>query len=939
MDNPDDIAALAYEYLRKQPQENFLAVILDGQGRPIQILRHSLGNISSTGFMPHIIAGVAASTRGARTVYMVHNHPSTTTRFSRADVIAAQFLAKTIAATGFRFGGSLVVSDGDAHEGVMTPKYIFHAGGDLANVSPTPMTGQDETDAVRPVVLFDDRAAAETTADIQVVERTFEVRKDALFPRIANGKDAVEQIPSLLSNLPGVALLDKAGRLVGVVQMSLSEMRNLSSAASLVYPEQGQARDYIKSEDERDNPEQDHRVYKRRKSSKLDVKTGAWNNPLAMLFAAIERSNAEQVIISTGNEEADQGVASDAVRNLQKAIMRVGGVSKKSDIEIAFHSLGSEREDEYFPKISILDVINNNKTFRNQVLSTDLYGMIKPNERSGARLPTGQRLGFDEEGRTYGDDETQGNQEKAPIEGADSIEGIVRGGLQGPAGAKRMSVSLYDTKTDTDKKATAVIGPDGVTFEGFPSLEGVTLTQDEWQGLLSDLKSNGEARLDREFGVYGDEDRPGRDPILLTRADETSVNETNPEDPNAGAEFARQEREAGARVNQDSGLENATPAAPIIKKPRAPRKKPAAPNPSVFPTKLDSTLPFGRLTGDQMAQFGLSDAMLDQFVEHSTTGHVMSGVEFVKSAEDAAHVVAGLRKRPQEQVILLITDKNGRPIQIAEHMLSQPQACGFNPGILIGTAASTPGAAKVWFIHNHPSGKPTLSPADISAGGNIQKLTEAANLKFEGTMAIAGTRFAQLTPSGRIEGNLAIKAAPRKFKVPITERMFAFRVSQDAKQINDPAIAMAEAERIFGQTQPGIMLLDNSNRLVATIPLAADVLQAMKAKIPGTDQTGFNRYVAGIDRSNPVNAMIYTADVDAGVARKIIQNISGMAGATKINVLDAFGVGGISRQSDIRTYGSDFQEEGSDYNPDEGQPQGEPKNLRDVVDQAAKKKK
>ena len=125
--------------------------------------------------------------------------------------------------------------------------------------------------------------------------------------------------------------------------------------------------------------------------------------------------------------------------------------------------------------------------------------------------------------------------------------------------------------------------------------------------------------------------------------------------------------------------------------------------------------------------------------------------------------------------------------------------------------------------------------------------------------------------------------------------------------------------------------------MVATIPLAADVLQAMKAKIPGTDQTGFNRFVAGIDRSNPVNLMIYTASLDKDVARKVIQNVSGVAQSTKLTVLDAFGAGGVSRQSDIRSYGSDFEESGTEYTPDGGQA-NEPQTLRDVVAQAAKKK-
>jgi len=837
IDNEADAAALAYEFLRNQAQENMVVILADKNGKPISVLRHTLGGMGATQYYSNIMAGVAAGTPGCRKVYVVHNHPSGTMKFSSADMMAAVAIQKLLEGVGVQFAGSLVVGDaqndpGARGEGAYGPRYIFHPGDkDTAKFLNT-YPGDEALS--KPITLAEDTPGGDLTAGypVALTERVFKIRGNALAPRIANGTDAVRAIVPLLARKPGIAFLDKGGRIMGVLPLSLAEMTALATVTN----KRG-TMGIAQSNTQR---------LPRTTSSTIDVESTAQDNsPLARILTVMERANADQIIISVGDSSNDSQEAVNANRNVRDMAVRY--------------------------KIDVLDTINNQRNFGHHFgpMQDTLGGA-----NTTPRLPTGERMGFREGGEEY---------DPAPIEG----------------GEEQAAQDYPEVMANRKATQRADGGEDGGA------------------------------------GIEG---------IVRNGLQEGGVGETNPEDPNAGAEFARQEREAGARVNPpgittpDTGLVNATPAEPIIKKPRAPRKKPAAPNPSVFPTKLDTTLPFGRLTGEQMAQFGLSDAMLDQFVEHSTTGHVMSGVEFVKSAEDAAHVVAGLRKRPQEQVILLITDKNGRPIQIAEHMLSQPASCGFNPGILIGTAASTPGAAGVWFIHNHPSGKPTLSPADISAGGNIQKLVEAANLKYQGTMAIAGTRFAQMTPSGRIESNMAIKAAPRKFKVPITERMFAFRVSQNAKQFSNPTDAMAEAERIFGPDQPGIILLDNSNRMVATIPLAADVLRAMKAKIPGTEQTGFNRYVAGIDRANPVNMMIYTAGLDDANARLVIQNISGVAGATKINVLDAFGAGGQNRSLDIRTYGSDFNEPAAEYDPEGGQPQGEPQTLRDVVDQAAKKK-
>ena len=837
MDNADDVAALAYEYLRKQPQENLMLVILDGQGRPLQILRHQLGAISSANFVPHILAGVAASTRGARTVYLVHNHPSTTTRFSQADVGAAQKIAATMEPIGLRFGGSLVVTDGDAYEGTMVPKYIFHPGGDQVNKTPdaintanTKLPNNWNEGSVKNVVVFDDRIdEGIATTKLQVVERMFEVRKEALFPRIAEPKDAIEQIPPLLRNLPGVAMLDKAGRLVGVIQMSISEMRNVSSAASIIYQEQGQARDYIGQESDRAPGDQDKRTYRREKFNK-DVGPGAWNNPLAMLMAALERSNAESVIISMGpNDVGTSGndTRTDAVTNLQKAILRVGG-----------------------QKVEVLDVINNKKNFSNLVVSqfsnAASYGHA---EKTGGRMSTGERTGFNEPGTEYG---AEGEGDQAPIE----------------------------------REAPQSLG---------------------------DVVSQG-------MGVEEGE----------------AASETNPDDPNAQADFDRQEREAGAGA-QPSSLENAQPAEPIIKKTRKPRAKKPAAGPaglgvSDFP-RLDATPGvFGRLSGEQMAKFGLSDAMLDQFVEHSTVGKISSGVEFVKTPEEAAHVVAGMRKRPQENIVLLITDKQGRPIQIASHQLGGPASAGFNPGILIGTAASTPGAAQVWFIHNHPSGKSSLSPADLGAANAVQNLCDAAGLRYMATMAVAGSKFAYMDNRGSILSGQNIKPMPRKFSVPLTERMFSYRVSQSTEALGDPMLLGKKFLEVFGPDQPGIILADNSNRPVAAIPLDADVMQAMRANLPGTKQPGFAKYAAGVDRSGAVNMFIYTAGLDMPTAVKVIENMSKVANATKLTALDAMNNQEVTLSRHIIGYSTDFKESGSDYNRGQGEAQA-PGSLQDVVEQ------
>lgn len=942
MDNADDVAALAYEYLRKQPQENFMLVILDGQGRPIQILRHQLGAISSASFVPHVLAGVAASTRGARTVYMVHNHPSTTTRFSSADVMAAQALSRVFEPIGLRFGGSLVVTDGDAHAGAMIPKYIFHPGGELVKHTPAAMSNNTEGDkqtdprAVHNVIPFDDRPGESsmlpgeegglpTMAKIQVVERMFEVRKDALFPRISQPKEAVEQIPPLLGNLPGVAMLDKAGRLVGVIQMSIGEMRNVSSAGSIIYQEQGQARDYIRNEDDRAPGGQDVRTYKREDFGR-DAREGSWNNPLAMLMAALERSNAESVIISIGpNDVSTSGndTRTNAVTNLQKAIMRVGA-----------------------RKVEILDIINNKKNFNELVLSQHSGAAVySSGDKTGGRMSTGERTGFNEPGAKYGAEGDPINKVMSIVprdvvaeEGEIDLAEWWNGASEDERSMLReilQDKELMDSYEETvaSMQSLPFMGKDGLTPKEQERLEyyKFTLALRDW------FKSGGESIGSNEPGTgynAGQAPKSLGDVVSQGMGVEEGVS-------NAGPDF---QRDDGSY--DQSGLQNAKPAEPIIKKTRKPRAKKPAGGPadlgvSDFPRTLDTTPgSFGRLSGEQMKKFGLSDAVLDQFIEHSLVTRISSGVDRVKTMDDAAHVVAGMRKRPQEMIVLLITDKTGKPIQIAQHQLGGPASAGFNPGILIGTAASTPGAAQVWFIHNHPSFKATLSPADIGAGNAVENLCKAADLKYMGTMAIAGSQYAIMDNSGQILGNQEIKPLPRKFTIPVTERMFSYHVAQSKKGLNDPADAAPVLLNTFGPDQPGIVLADNSNRPVAAIPLAADVLQAMRAYIPGTKQTGFSRFVAGVERSGGVNAFIYTAGIQGGERIKLIENVSKVCNSVKITALDAIDNNGVTHSRHIIGYSTDFKEPASGYNRGENAQENAaeggneaPGSIREIVEQ------
>ncbi len=929
VDNESEAASLLYEFAKNRAQEEALMLILDGQNRPIAILRHQMGGPGSTSFAPNILAGVAAATPGAKKVYTAHNHPGRSIAFSDKDLTSQHTVGKILSFVGVEVKGVMILGDPNYDiAGMDKPRFLFTAGKDLlkdlnryANGRPDgddpatqeiPMAadmvpqseGSDDREGYDPGLSDEDNITAfgrRSNAglyDIPIVERVFTTRGRGLASVKMSASGGYAEIAPLLQNGSGLAFVDAGLNLVGVLPMSIREMGMLMSYVSRNH-----------------KPGQGHLVVSSRKLGPAslriapvrdaDGKTNGnknigrgnldySNSPMARIMAMNAKSNAGRVIIHLGDVDADQvsngddisGTVSgrnmtaddviDAVQNLKEAIQESGLEFLEvtgNDTGYGAFPFGRRRDLQPDQSKAPIDEVSRYTPEGEKALADDQQpGAIRnlPNPK----LPTGDRASFREEGEAYGaEGEAQGG-----------VEGIVREGLQGPAN------------------------------------------------------------------------------------EDADVNETNPDDPNAGAEFARQEREAGARVNRDlpSGLENATDVTPLLgaytpkNKLRiksvpgemgmntsvegeptpsmekiGPSQRESAAGASVFPRTLSPATKFGRWTGEQLKDFGLSQAMLDQFVEHSTIGHVMSGVEFVKNAGDAAHVVSYMRKNPVEEIVILVCDKNGKPLQVARHSTAhEAAACVFNPAILVGAAASTPGADTVYFIHNHPSRKPHLSGSDENADSKIRDLVKAAGLKFGATIAIAGDKFAARVNGGMSQGAVPIKPAPRKFKIPLTERRFAFHVGYSGERIYGTADSSTLGAEVFG-TQPGVIFLDNNERPVATLPLSLETLAKMREPDPA-GQTGFGKFVATTDRAGGLHMILYLGDVQSndtqkwmGAANNFTKTVRAAGGVKMKHITNMDG----DTLTPTQEWG-DFDETGEDYNAG----QDKPASLREAVEQAAKKK-
>jgi predicted RNA methylase len=82
---PRDVARIASNYLGKYPDENFLSFVLDGKDKILHVYRHTIGTRGRADADAGTILGEALNTPGAKSIIMVHQHPSQTPALSNED--------------------------------------------------------------------------------------------------------------------------------------------------------------------------------------------------------------------------------------------------------------------------------------------------------------------------------------------------------------------------------------------------------------------------------------------------------------------------------------------------------------------------------------------------------------------------------------------------------------------------------------------------------------------------------------------------------------------------------------------------------------------------------------------------------------------------------------------------------------------------------------
>lgn len=280
------------------------------------------------------------------------------------------------------------------------------------------------------------------------------------------------------------------------------------------------------------------------------------------------------------------------------------------------------------------------------------------------------------------------------------------------------------------------------------------------------------------------------------------------------------------------------------------------------------------------------------------TGTFPSAITQVRSAADVAHATAPLRKSAQEQLLTVVTDDAGNVLRIDRLGLGGRSSASVDPGLVAAAAVNTPGAQRVWFVHNHPNELATQSGADRKLTVALHELLRGSGVTPEGMVTVsAGRRFSYFHPTRAVSDDagaafpverqdstgdveFGIPAAPRRERLPVTERQLR-RFDGSGPQVMRPRDAADYLREQVGEDAEGVLLLSFQARPAAFVPLSRAEMEQLRRGAGGP----LDRLLAAIDEVNP-GRMVVRVNAAGDEAIRAAGNFDGFARWSGMKLLD-----------------------------------------------------
>lgn len=272
------------------------------------------------------------------------------------------------------------------------------------------------------------------------------------------------------------------------------------------------------------------------------------------------------------------------------------------------------------------------------------------------------------------------------------------------------------------------------------------------------------------------------------------------------------------------------------------------------------------------------------------------GADRVRTPKELAAAMAHLARGAQERLDGLVTDADGVPLAIVGGFKGGVDSATIAPEVLLAEALLVPGAARVWIVHNHPSGDSTLSQADKDVLKGLRTRTAGTGVQVMGMMAIgAGVHQRQWSwvarPDETERSGPATPYPDALTTVPVVEREFVATDRMSDRKLNTRAVVAATVPQL-AQGQFGVVFIDARMRPVGFAPLDPATATALREE--GRAEALFQTWAT----SGASRAYIYTPttnqhdDAAINVATALTQ-----VGVEVVDIVDPEGTLSMSRSA------------------------------------------
>jgi hypothetical protein len=204
------------------------------------------------------------------------------------------------------------------------------------------------------------------------------------------------------------------------------------------------------------------------------------------------------------------------------------------------------------------------------------------------------------------------------------------------------------------------------------------------------------------------------------------------------------------------------------------------------------------------------------------------GASQVTNPAELAQATAYLYRSAVERFDGIVTDKDGKPLGVVGGFKGAIAQASVYPGTMVAEAVRIPGAAHVWFSHNHPSGNSSLSSADLNLTRTLADVFRGSGVEPMGLMAVSGGQYSFTRDGIAVDQPQPFEAPTTETPVPVVEReqipskaaLTVVASPQDAKQIAAGYYAQAKT--------PGIILLTSQNHVAAWVPVSPEMMGSLR---------------------------------------------------------------------------------------------------------------